>query len=98
MADLIDRHEAISKINEYGSVWMEYTDEMSKEEIAERALKASKNSMIRILDELPSVTPPHPTAHKLVNEDGDIRCSKCGSSECWGNYCMECGSKMEGDE
>ena len=40
--DCISRAEAINAIEEYGSVWMEYTEEMSIHQIAERALKASK--------------------------------------------------------
>ena len=34
-------------------------------------------------------------ANVLVDEDGNIKCSNCGNSECWGNYCMNCGAKME---
>lgn len=57
MGDLISRQDAIDAIDQYGSVWMEYTDSMSIEEIAERALKASKQSMIKILHDLPSAQP-----------------------------------------
>lgn len=55
--DCISRQAAIDAINEYGSVWMEYTETMSVDEIADRALKASKQSMHKILHDLPSVTP-----------------------------------------
>ena len=55
--DCISRAEAIKAIEEYGSVWMEYTEEMSIHQIAERALKASKQSMYKILHDLPSVQP-----------------------------------------
>ena len=34
-------------------------------------------------------------AYILTDEDGNIECSNCGSGECWGNYCMNCGAKME---
>jgi len=34
------------------------------------------------------------TAYVISDEDGNIKCSNCGSSECWGNYCMNCGAKM----
>lgn len=54
--DLINRQDAIDAINKYGSVWMEYTDTMSIDEIAERALKASKQSMVKILHDLPYAT------------------------------------------
>lgn len=33
-------------------------------------------------------------ADMLVDEDGNIECSNCGSPECWGNFCMNCGAKM----
>lgn len=36
----------------------------------------------------------HKTGHRIVDEDGDITCSVCGSKECWGNYCMHCGAEM----
>ena len=55
--DCISRAEAIKAIEEYGSVWMEYTEEMSVHQIAERALKASKQSMYKILHDLPSIQP-----------------------------------------
>lgn len=31
----------------------------------------------------------------LVDEDGNMKCSNCGNSECWGNYCMNCGADMK---
>lgn len=55
MDDKISRLAAIEAISEYGSIWMEYTDNMSIREVSERALKASKRSMIRILKDLPPV-------------------------------------------
>lgn len=57
MSDLINRQDAIDAIAQYGSVWMEYTEVMNIDEIAERALKASKQSMIKILHDLPSAQP-----------------------------------------
>lgn len=57
MDDLISRQAAIDAINRYCSVWMEYTEVMSIHEIAERALKASKQSMTKILHDLPSAEP-----------------------------------------
>ena len=57
MNDLISRQAAIDAINRYGSVWMEYTEIMSVDELAERALKASKQSMVKILHDLPSAQP-----------------------------------------
>ena len=57
MSDLIDRQEAIKAVSEYGSVWMEYTRGMTKDEIAQRALNNAKATMIRIVKELPSAQP-----------------------------------------
>lgn len=65
MTDYIERQAAIDAIDQYGSVWMEYTDRMNIEEIAERALKASKQSMIKILRDLPSA------------ETENIHCKDC---------------------
>lgn len=33
--------------------------------------------------------------HRIIDDDGNMSCSECGGSECWGNYCMNCGAKME---
>lgn len=33
-------------------------------------------------------------AYVIKDDDGNIHCSNCGSNECWGNYCMNCGAKM----
>lgn len=37
-------------------------------------------------------------AYKILDEDGNMECSNCRSAECWGNYCMNCGAKMDGVE
>ena len=37
------------------------------------------------------------TAYVISDEDGNIKCSNCGGLECWGNYCMNCGAKMRGE-
>lgn len=55
--DLIDRTAAIEAISKYASIWMSYTDGMSKDEIAQEALNSAKQTMIRICRELPSVQP-----------------------------------------
>ena len=41
---------------------------------------------------------PVKRAYILTDENGNIKCSNCKSSECWGNYCMNCGAKMDGKE
>lgn len=37
-------------------------------------------------------------AHVFVDEDGNMWCSNCGSSNCFDNYCGYCGAKMDGME
>ena len=105
--DCISRAEAINAIEEYGSVWMEYTEEMSIHQIAERALKASKQSMYKILHDLPSVQ-PKPMQVDLEGDgysDGQLvydygKCPKCGWDFEYGDkdweepYCCHCGQKL----
>jgi len=57
MADLIDRKAAIDAVSEYATIWMSYTDDMSTSEIAEEALSAARDTMIRIMREQPAVQP-----------------------------------------
>ena len=33
-------------------------------------------------------------AYVIVDEDGNIECSNCGSSNCFDNYCGHCGAKL----
>lgn len=47
------------------------------------------------LNVLPPVTPQPKIAHVISDEDGNIKCSNCGSHDCWGNYCSECGAKIQ---
>ena len=48
---------------------------------------------------LRNLPPAQPlTAYVISDEDGNIKCSNCGSFECWGNYCMNCGAKMRGKQ
>ena len=104
--DCISRQAAIEAINKYGSVWMEYTEVMSTDEIAERALKASKQSMIKILHDMPSVTPQPKTGHWIDRFPAkECKCSVCDFLICISNgsyidmigqmkYCPNCGAKM----
>ena len=56
---------------------------------------SSENELVcQDIKELPPVTPQPKTAYVIVDEDGNIECSNCGSYECWGNYCINCGAKM----
>ena len=56
MSDYIRREDAVDRMNSYGSIWMEYTEAMSKHEVAEQALKASKQAVIDVLENLPSAS------------------------------------------
>ena len=55
--DAISRQQALDAVGKYASIWMEYTDAMSKDEIAQIALNNAKSTMIRILKELPPAQP-----------------------------------------
>ena len=33
-------------------------------------------------------------AHVVTDEDGNMWCSNCGSSNCFDNYCGSCGAKL----
>lgn len=95
MSDLINRKDAIDAINKYGSVWIEYTEGMSIDEIAERALQASKQSMVEILRELPSAQ----KKGKWLLLDG-YRCSECNHKlQTTGlpSSCPNCGADMRGE-
>ena len=106
--DLISRQAAIDKINEYASVWMEYTDSMSIHDVAQEALNAAKRTMVRIVSELPSVTPKQKTG-KWTNHRNDgghniADCVQCGEAMQWfdddikPNFCPICGARMTEDE
>ena len=36
-------------------------------------------------------------AYVMVDEDGNMECSNCGSSNCFDNYCGTCGAKLVGE-
>ena len=54
MNDIIYRQDAINAVKEYGAFMMEFHDDMSNEEIAEKAISSAKSTMLYILKELPS--------------------------------------------
>lgn len=51
-----------------------------------------QRKLIERMNALPSAQPL--TAYVIRDEYGNIACSNCGSPNCWGNYCMNCGAKM----
>lgn len=53
------------------------------------------NDTVYEIEQLPSVTPQPKIAYVISDEDGNIKCSNCGSHDCWGNYCSECGANMQ---
>ena len=57
MAELIEKQAAIDAVKEYGAFMMEYSEDMSKEDIAENAIRSAKKTMLWILKELPSAQP-----------------------------------------
>lgn len=53
------------------------------------------NDTVYEMEQLSPVTPQPKIAHVISDEDGNIKCSNCGSHDCWGNYCSECGANMQ---
>ena len=50
-----------------------------------------------IIDAQPIIeTEPVKHAYVIVDEDGNTECSNCGSSNCYDNYCGNCGAKLIG--
>lgn len=46
----------------------------------------------QIIDCLPVIS-KH--AYVIIDEDGNTECSNCGSSNCFDNYCGNCGARMD---
>lgn len=78
------KEEAIKELELIAHLTM-WNDRREAVEMAIEALQAE-----------PSARPL--TAHAISDKDGNIKCSNCGSFECWGNYCMDCGAKMRCEE
>lgn len=53
--------------------------------------------IMEYIDEVPfaEIEPKH--AHVIIDEDGNMWCSNCGSSNCFDNYCGYCGAKLIGE-
>ena len=99
--DRISRRAAIDLVRDVCDAIMSFCgshyDEETKDEVYDDILEVDAilkcNKEIRIaLKNMPSAQPL--TAYVISDEDGNIKCSNCGSFECWGNYCMNCGAKM----
>lgn len=81
MSELIYKQDAITEL-----VFNEETKDIKCEDM---------KKVLNVLKKMPSAQPL--TAYVVTDEDGNIKCSNCGSFECWGNYCMDCGADMRGD-
>ena len=95
MDDLIHRQTAIDVLKmgeEFLNRALDYTDIVGAEREKYEWGLGLIESYVSDMKELPSVQPL--TAYVISDEDGNIKCSNCGSFECWGNYCMNCGAKM----
>lgn len=68
-------------------------DELKKKAIIHFYTTNYFRHIMDMIDEAPTIE-IEKTADMLVDEDGNIECSNCGSPECWGNFCMNCGAKM----
>ena len=86
---LIDADELIEDIKEDSLLYYfnSHTEKINYELKVEYAID-------RIADAPTVETNPLIYVTILSDEDGNIECSNCGSPECWGNYCMNCGAKM----
>lgn len=109
--EYIRKADAVDRMNRYGSIWMEYTEGMSKHEVAEQALKASKQAVIDVLENLPSIDVA-PVRYgrwlPIVSYNHTYKCSECGRllvditdglkmvAKHY-PYC-HCGAKMDGGE
>ena len=84
-SDYINRQDAIDEVEK----WIET---YSHGRGGQRERNLIKH-VISGINKLPSAQPL--TAYVISDEDGNIKCSNCGSFECWGNYCMNCGADMQ---
>ena len=102
MSELISREEVLTFMIENVDL-TELRHELSSRADHSKAIYAFKCGYNCAVDAIANHAPtieaePVKHAYMLTDEDGNIKCSNCGSSECWGNYCMNCGAKMDGVE
>ena len=83
--DMISRQEAIEAI---------FNEPLCESGMKEKTAIEVVLAIYKKIESLPSAQTL--TAYITSDEDGNIKCSNCGSSECWGNYCMNRGAKMRG--
>lgn len=82
MAEYIDKQDAIDIFKQYKKrKWISMPIEQ----------------VIEIISVVPYVeVEPVKHAYVIVDEDGNMECSNCGSSNCFDNYCGNCGAKLIG--
>ena len=90
MSDLISRQTTL-KLIENIRQGVQMMDDIHKASIIMNGMHLCEEAVRN----QPSAEPL--TAYVISDEDGNIKCSNCGGLECWGNYCMNCGAKMRGE-
>ena len=53
--------------------------------------------LVRDIENAPTIDTEPKQAYVIVDEDGNMECSNCGSSFCFDNYCAHCGAKLMGE-
>ncbi len=53
--------------------------------------------LVRDIENAPTIDAEPKQAYVIVDEDGNMECSNCGSSFCFDNYCAHCGAKLIGE-
>lgn len=86
MSDLIDRQAAIDALDEIGSVDTEADRKYARDILLAIPSAERHGRWLR--------PRPVPQVWSLFMAD----CSECGKITYMGEYCMECGAKMERDE
>ena len=56
--------------------------------------KEALKMLIEKIENAPTVDAEPKQAYVIVDEDGNMECSNCGSSFCFDDYCAHCGAKL----
>lgn len=62
----------------------------------DESLKVSLRVVKQNIKDIPTIEAEPKHAYVIVDEDGNMECSNCGSSNCFDNYCGNCGAKLIG--
>ena len=105
MSDLISRQAAIDAL---WKALYAYEDKTEKQFIESDELDINDWIQHRIfvqnmsdidrqtIQNLPTIEAEPKHAYVIVDEDGNMECSNCGSTNCFDNYCGNCGAKLMG--